>query len=84
MTTTVEILDDGATSWRSGTPVPASSLDTTYMVEHPDGGVIYFNNRKLFYLANAGAVWQPLIQTLSTHRTWFTAFFIPDEITTCD
>jgi hypothetical protein len=55
------------------------------MVQHPNGGVIYFVDTSIYYLGHAGpdATWQLLPQRLAAARAWFTAFFVPDEVASC-
>ena len=84
-TTTVEILDEGSQSWRYGTSAPQASFDALYMVDHPRGGVVYISNTVLYHLEHAGSgvQWTQYSQELRPWRNWFTAFFIPDDVTPC-
>ena len=82
-TPTVEILDEGSQSWRPGPAAPAVSGSTSYMVEHPNGGVVYMANNHLYLLPHAAAQWLSYHQIVSPIRDWFTAFFVPDGITSC-
>ena len=79
----VEILHEGSQSWQKGPEAPEVSYDTTSMVEHPNGGVVYMANNHLYLLPHAGAQWLSYHQAISPARYWFTALFIPDDITTC-
>ena len=82
-TPTVEILDEGSQSWRPGPAAPAVSGSTSYMVEHPNGGVVYMANNHLYLLPHAAAQWLSYNQIVSPIRDWFTSFFVPDGITSC-
>ena len=84
-TDSVEILDTGSNSWRPGPKIPQPFHEAP-LVQHPKGGVIYIINNSIYYLANAGstAQWQLLPQKLTIPRRWFLAFFVPDDVITCN
>jgi hypothetical protein len=85
----VEILDDGASEWRTGANLPIG-IDGASMIEDPAGGVIliggyndgtYMNT--LYQLPNANSEWILMPQMLKIARHHATAFLVPDEITSC-
>jgi hypothetical protein len=91
--TSVEILDEGSTAWRSG---PDTSLGTanSQMVEDKDGGVVLIGGNShsyvllldtLYQLPHGAhdAVWTKMEQKLKTERALHTAFWVPDNIVDC-
>ena len=80
----VEILDGPGNSWRAGPSLPLA-MNGAPMANHPNGGVIYIINTSIYYLGHAGpsAQWQLLPQKLAIARSWFLAFFVPDEVASC-
>ncbi len=88
--TSVEVLDDGATSWRNGPSLPYGIFYGA-MVQDQDGGVVlaggsgpstYYLNT-LFRLSNAGDNWVLMTQKLKTGQHLATAFLVPDSMTNC-
>ena len=85
----VEILDDGSSTWRAGPDLP-TTICCGVLVEHPAGGVVLIGGKSgattfldtLYYLPHAGpdAEWELLDQKLSLARGQHTAFFVPDEV----
>jgi hypothetical protein len=88
----VEILDEGANSWRDGPNLPIA-ITRAAMIEDPTGGVILIGGRSstnsyldsLYRLAHAGedTQWVKLPQTLKVARSFLTAILIPDHIANC-
>ena len=84
----VEILDDGATSWRYGPSLPVATNGAP-MVEDQRGGVLYVGGDKsgysnsIYRLRHAGAQWESLASTIATPRVWHSAFLVPDELVNC-
>ncbi len=92
--TSVEILDEGSNSWRTGPELPIPIV-LTQMVNDLNGGVVlvggYTYNpnfgllNTLWQLPHGGndAVWTLMAQKLKTSRYRHTAFLVPDSIATC-
>ncbi len=90
--TSVELLDEGASHWRDGPELPTGILHAQ-MVEDPLGGVILIGGSSstnsysdaMYRLAHAGegARWMALTQKLSIGRRQHTAIMIPDDIVNC-
>ena len=88
-TKSVEILDNGASEWRTGPSLPYEICDAS-MIEDSSGGVVliagyngtYINT--LYQLPNANSEWILMPQKLKVARYRQTAFLIPDEITSCN
>ena len=84
----VEILDDGAISWRYGPSLPVATNGAP-MVEDQRGGVLYVGGDKsgysnsIYRLRHAGAQWESLASTIATPRVWHSAFLVPDELVNC-
>ena len=86
----MELLDDGATSWRNGPSLPYGILYAV-MVQDQNGGVIlaggsaFTNNHltTLFRLSNGGDNWALMTQQLKTGQHLHTGFLVPDSITNC-
>ena len=86
----VEVLDMESMSWTTG---PSLTVGTYFasMVEIPSGGVLLVGGSSLTFnylntihmLEHAEDSWQELDQKLETGRKEFTAFLIPDELTSC-
>ena len=82
--TSVEILDEGASKWRTGPELP-KAICCGALVEHPDGGVVLIGGKSgtssyldsLYYLAHSGAAWELLPQKLKIARGQHTAFLVP-------
>ncbi len=79
----MELLDDGATSWRNGPSLPYGIFYGA-MVQDQDGGVVlaggsgpstYYLNT-LFRLSNAGDNWVLMTQKLKTGQHLATAFLV--------
>jgi hypothetical protein len=84
----VEILDDGATNWRSGPNLPKATM-TAPMVDDQRGGVLYvggdiggFTN-VIYRLRHAAANWEVVPSKIAIPRSWHSAFLVPDELTNC-
>ena len=84
----VEILDDGATSWRYGPSLPAAT-NSAPMVEDQTGGVLYVGGYSgsftniIFRLRHAKAQWETLASTIATPRMWHSAFLVPNDLVNC-
>ena len=84
----VELLDDGASSWRYGPSLPYYSNGAP-MVEDQRGGVLYVGgdvggyNSAIYRLRHAKAQWETLASTIPTPRMWHTAFLVPEEAVKC-
>ena len=85
--TSVEILDEGFTSWRFGTSLPITTWAFN-LVEDPRGGVIMVGGYNgvgpttaLYRLKHAGidVVWELMPQKLKTGNHWLRPFIIPDK-----
>jgi hypothetical protein len=84
----VEILDPGSNTWRSG-PVLPMAREFAQMVEDHDGGVVVVGGNAqtfpgtdaLLQLPHAGpgAVWTLMKQKLKVARTEHVAFMVPDS-----
>ena len=87
---TVAILDEGSSEWRTGPALPIPIHYSVLVEDHSNGIYLIggFSDElgyldKIFYLAHADANWQELPQKLQTKRFLHSAFFVPDEITSC-
>jgi len=86
----VEVLDEGGSEWKSGPELP-TDLKHSVLIEDENNGIYLIGGYstglgildKIFYLPNAEAKWQELPQKLKTKRYYHTAFFVPDDITSC-
>ena len=84
----VEILDVGASEWRTGPSLPFGIREAS-MVEDPSGGVLliggyngtYMNT--IYQLSDENSEWNLMPQKLKVGRSWATAFLVPEEITNC-
>ena len=87
--TSVEILDNGASEWRTGPSLPYNIFGAS-MIEDSSGGVVLIAGRNgtdlntLYQLPNANSEWILMPQKLKVARHFQTAFLIPDEITSCN
>ncbi len=90
-TSSVEILDDGATAWRNGPNLPAD-IAVAAMVQDYQGGVIMIGGylvsssqvlNTVLRLQHAAAQWEILTQKLNTVRFLPLTFLIPDNYTFC-
>ena len=88
----VEILDVGASEWRSGPDLPFGITEAA-LVEDPTGGVILVGGKSddekflwtLFRLSDAGddAKWIEMPQKLKFGRFGHNAFLVPDDVASC-
>ena len=87
----VEILDDGSNTWRSGPDLPIKAV-ALRILEDPRGGVIVVGgtngtaaNQNVYRLKHAGpnAQWETLPQQTSQMRYWVAAVMIPNELVNC-
>ena len=89
---TTEVLDDSATSWRLGPELPTSYYDHS-LVQDPKGGVILLGGKKganivtnqIYKLNDAGPTsnWELLGQTLKVANYNFVAFSFLDSTINC-
>ena len=86
----VEILDVGASEWRTGPNLPIDLYGAS-MVEDPSGGVVLIGGYKetswldtLYQLSHANSEWVLMPQKLKNGRYYATTFLVPDEITNCN
>jgi hypothetical protein len=90
--TSVEILDEGSNSWRSGPELPIP-IDLSQLVNDPNAGVVLVGGydpywgflSTLWQLPHGGndAVWMQMVRKLKIPRYRHTAFLVPDSITSC-
>ena len=85
----VEILDVGASEWKSGPSLQYGILGAS-MVEDSFGGVILIGGDNgttfldsLYQLSHANSEWLLMPQKLKVGRRYATSFLVPDEITLC-
>ena len=86
----VEILDDHSSFWRSGPSLPTGTYSAP-LVSDPRGGVIYIGGDigvltpNIYRLRNLdlGSTWELLPHKLTTPRQWHTAFLMPDDLFQC-
>ena len=86
----VEILDLGASQWRKGPNLPIPICEAS-MVEDRSGGVVLIGGWNgtgyldtLYQLSHSNSEWILMPQKLKFGRKWVTAFLVPDEITNCN
>ena len=85
----VEILDAGASVWRTGPNLPIGITEAS-MVDDPFGGVVLIGgyNEKhlntLYQLSHANSDWILMSQKLKIGRFGATTFLVPNEITNCN
>ena len=85
----VEILDAGASEWRTGPYLPIGITEAS-MVHDPFGGVVLIGgyNEKhlntLYQLSHANSEWILMSQKLKIGRFGATTFLVPNEITNCN
>ena len=88
----VEILDEGANSWRPGPSMPAPKWAGA-LVEDQRGGVVFVGGYKalnvgtanIYRLRHGGptARWEVLAQNLRQNNYGFVGLIIPDHLTNC-
>ena len=90
-TSSVEVYDYGAGSWRNGPSLPVTLCDAS-MIQDNNGGVILIGGYSLalsksldtlYRLPHTAAQWELMPQRLKTARFYPIAFLIPDNITNC-
>jgi len=84
----VELLDDGAPSWRNGPNLPYATMGGA-VVEDQRGGILFVGGEKggytgnIYRLRHAGAQWESLASSLSIPKMYPSAFLVPDELVNC-
>ena len=86
----VDILDLGASKWRKGPNLPIPICEAS-MVEDGFGGVLLIGGWNgtgyldtLYQLSHSNSEWILMPQKLKFGRAFVTAFLVPDEITNCN
>lgn len=86
---TTEVLDNGASAWRAGPPLPMGRSAGT-LVSDPRGGVVYISGLdgssaypETFRLKNVETSWEVLPQVAQNPKYWAVAISIPDELASC-
>ena len=87
----VELLDAGATTWRTGPELPTQIAVPT-LVEYNSGSVVLVagvnsdntNLVTIYKLVDGSSQWVLLPQKLKVARRFMTSYLVPDAITTCN
>ena len=87
----VEILNFGATEWKTGPSLPSAIFGAS-VVELSSGGIVLIGGLTdngtlldtLYQLSHANSEWVLMSQKLKEGRLLATAFLVPDEITNCN